>query len=81
MDMGRVKTDKSRWANIICDKDANPTMLIITNGKSKYEIPVSGLRLSTAKRAATGFFGVPRNQVVVSLILGNIDDDPDTETI
>lgn len=80
MDMGRVKTDKSRWANIVCDKDMNPTMLIVTDGKWTTEVPVSKSRLSTVKSAACSAFGVPRSHILVTQILGSIHDDPDTKT-
>jgi len=61
-------TDKKRWANIICDKQMKPYMMIVTDGVTKSEIPISNTRLESVKRWAYEVYNVAHKRILVTQV-------------
>jgi len=64
---------KARWANVICDHDMKPYMLIVTDGEQTFETDVSSSKIQTVKKAAYDVYDVPKNHILVTQVL---KDDP-----
>jgi len=45
------------YANILCDDEYKPFKLIVTNGESTMEIPISNSSLKTVQKAAKQVYG------------------------
>jgi hypothetical protein len=76
---------KPRWANILCNLQMEPYLLIVTDGEWTSEIPVKNSRLGTVKLAAKNVYGVPPRRMVVTQILDpipfNEEDNSTRKTI
>jgi len=60
---------KLRWANIFCNRNIEPYLLIVTDGEWESQIPITKSKLETVKRAARDVYGVPNKRIFVTQIL------------
>jgi hypothetical protein len=67
---------KLRWANILCNRQLEPYLLIVTDGERKSQIPVTNCRLELVKRTARSVYEVSPKRIFVTQIL---DDIPFTD--
>jgi len=68
---------KIRWANIICNKSMQPNMLIVSDGEWDTQIPISNsprFDIAAVKKVARDIYGVPARRVIVTQILGDVND-------
>jgi len=68
---------KPRWANIICNRNFVPRMLIVTDGEWTSEIPVSNSKLEVVKRTARTIYDVPSKRILVTQVLDDISTNQD----
>lgn len=60
-----------RWANIVCDKEMTPFLLIVTDGDRTTEIPVDHTKLKVVKKTAMDIYSVRPGHILVTQILGD----------
>lgn len=60
--------NRTRWANIICNEQMQPYLLIVTDGLWSTEVPVKNSRLNTVKLAAKNVYNVPKSHILVTQV-------------
>jgi hypothetical protein len=68
---------KTRWANIICNQKMQPYKMIVTDGLTTSEIPISNTQLSNVKRWAYEVYNVPHKNILITQVM---DESATTET-
>jgi len=63
-------SNKTRWANIVCNEQMQPYLLIVSDGEWSTEVPVKNSRLETVKLAAKNGYNVPKNHILVTQVFG-----------
>jgi len=66
---------KTRWANIICNRQIEPYLLIVTDGEWESQIPVSNSSLQLVKKTAHAVYGVSFKRIFVTQVLDDIPFD------
>lgn len=59
---------RTRWANIVCNEQMQPYLLIVSDGEWSTEVPVKNSRLNTVKLAAKNVYNVPKNHILVTQV-------------
>ena len=56
------------FANIVCDKDFRPYLMVVSDGRFTTEIPVSNSSVKTVKHAAMSVYGVKPGNILVTKV-------------